>query len=143
MEWISERGYRVSDDASEVDRGLVHRWLTEESYWAQGRALETVNRSIDNSLVFSLFDPHGAQVGFCRMVTDTATFAWLCDVFVDSSARGHGSGKFLVQTAVTHPAVRGLRQVLGTKDAHTLYEQFGYQRFDAAQLERWMLKPAE
>lgn len=140
MEWFSDNGYRVTDDPAAVNRDLVHRWLSEDSYWALGRSRDIVDRSIEGSLPFSLFDAEGAQVGFCRMVTDSATFAWLADVYVDRSQRGHGSGRFLVRTAIEHPVVIGIRQVLGTADAHTLYEKFGYQRFGPEQMARFMIR---
>jgi GNAT superfamily N-acetyltransferase len=78
------------------------------------------------SLNLGLYDASGAQAGFCRWVTDGATFAWLCDVFIDPARRGLGLGMFLVQTATQHPEVHGLRLLLGTKDAHELYRKFGF-----------------
>jgi predicted N-acetyltransferase YhbS len=93
-------------------------------------------------LCIGLYAPDGGQVGFCRYVTDQATFAWLCDVFVDEAHRG-SLGRFMVQFAVDHPAVAGLRlQLLATRDAHTLYERFGYQRVAEADAGRWMVRNA-
>jgi N-acetylglutamate synthase-like GNAT family acetyltransferase len=127
MRWDAPNGDFVSDDRSLVDVTRVHRWLSEESYWAQGRSLEVVRRSIEQSLTLGLYDRDGTQLGLCRWVTDEATFAWLADVFVDPAARDRGRGTFLVETAVAHPAIAGLRLLmLGTRDAHGLYAKFGF-----------------
>jgi GNAT superfamily N-acetyltransferase len=110
-----------------LDIGAVHRWLSTLSYWAEGRPRPTTERAIARSLNLGLYAAAGAQAGFCRWVTDGATFAWLCDVFIDPTHRGNGLGVFLVQTATAHPEVRGLRFLLGTKDAHGLYRKFGFE----------------
>ena len=130
----------MTDDPLRVPHEVVHRWLSEDSYWARGRSRAIVDRSIDGSLPFSMVDAGGDPAGFCRMVTDRATFAWLCDVYVAPSHRGLGAGTFLVRTAVEHPAVARLRQVLGTKDAHGLYEKFGFASFGDSETARWMIK---
>jgi GNAT superfamily N-acetyltransferase len=124
--WQGPNGYWVSDDTSLIDVDLVHEWLTTQSYWAQNRSRPTMEKAISHSLNLGLYEQGGAQVGFCRWVTDGATFAWLCDVFVEPGQRGQGAGVFLVQIATEHPEVRGLRFLLGTKDAHTLYSRFGF-----------------
>jgi GNAT superfamily N-acetyltransferase len=129
-------GYWVSDDASLLDVDRVHGWISEESYWATGRTYEAMVRAIENSLVFGLYAADGSQAGFARHVTDRATFAWLCDVFVDSAHRGHGLGSFLVHVAVSHPDVASIRQVLSTAPDRTLYRQFGFDKL--ATPERWM-----
>ncbi|HXQ63063.1 MAG TPA: GNAT family N-acetyltransferase [Acidimicrobiales bacterium] len=137
MRWAGPDGYWASDDRSLVDVARVHRWLSTESYWAGGRSLEVVSRSIEESLTLGLYGPGVGQVGVCRWVTDYATFGWLCDVFVDAAVRGTGLGTFLVGTATAHPDVRDLRlQVLGTRDAHDLYRRFGFA--SVAWPERWM-----
>jgi GNAT superfamily N-acetyltransferase len=97
-------------------------------------------RAVENSLVVGLYTAEGEQAGFSRFVTDYATFAWLCDVFIDSSHRGHGAGSFLVRTAVTHPAVRGIRQVLATQPGRSLYRRHGYD--ELASPDRWMERPS-
>ncbi len=118
--------YEISTDKSRLDVALVHGWLTESSYWAKGRTLDTVVRSIENSLCFGAYAPGGAQVGFARVVTDYATFAWLCDVFVLDAHRGRGVGKLLVEEVVAHPRLQGLRRLLlATRDAHELYRCHG------------------
>jgi GNAT superfamily N-acetyltransferase len=137
MRWTGPHGYWVSDDRSLIDVATVHEWLSVQSYWAQGRSYELVARSLENSLTLGLYRPDGGQVGVCRWVTDYATFAWLCDVFVDATERGMGLGVFLVGTAMAHPDVEDLRlQVLGTRDAHELYRRFGFVTVPAP--ERWM-----
>jgi GNAT superfamily N-acetyltransferase len=139
MRWEGPGGYWVSDERSLVDLARVHVWLSTESYWAEGRSYETVARSFEQSLPLGLYGPDDTQVGVCRWVTDAVTFAWLCDVFVDRAQRGSGLGTFLVATATAHPAVQGMRQVLGTRDAHDLYRRFGFDSLAAP--ERWMERP--
>ncbi len=127
MQWNGADGYFVSDDRNLVDVDLVHAWLSKESYWATGRPIEVVRRSIDGSVTLGCYASNGEQVAVCRWVTDSATFAWLCDVFVDSDERGKGLGVFLVESAMAHPAVQGLRLLLlGTRDAQGLYSRFGF-----------------
>ena len=117
---------RISTTKEELDRELVHRFLSEESYWCPGVSREVVDRSIDNALCFGLYDGD-EQVGFARVVTDAATFAYLGDVFVLSSHRGRGLGTRLMETVMAHPDVQGVRRfMLATADAHALYERFGF-----------------
>lgn len=131
----------VSTDPARIDVDEVHRFLSNESYWAQGRPLEVQRRAIDHShLVVGAYTADGAQVGFARMVTDLATWAWLCDVYVHPSQRGTGLGTEMVRTIVEHPDVAGVRwQFLATRDAHGLYSRFGYTPLDDPQ--RWMHRP--
>jgi GNAT superfamily N-acetyltransferase len=129
-------GYWVSDDRSLIDVDRVHAWISEQSYWARGRSHAVMVAAIENSLVFGLYTADGTQAGFARHVTDRATFAWLCDVFVDREHRGRGLGSFLVQVAAGHPDVATIRQVLSTAPERTLYRQFGFDRLAAP--ERWM-----
>jgi GNAT superfamily N-acetyltransferase len=130
----------ISTDPARVDVGSVHRYLSGESYWAAGRPLEVQRRAIEHShLVVGAYDADDAQVGFARMVTDLATFAWLADVFVLESARGLGLGTALVRAIVEHPDVVAIkRQLLATGDAHELYERFGYRPL--AEPGKWMLR---
>jgi GNAT superfamily N-acetyltransferase len=141
MRWDGPDGYFASDDAALVDIKRVHKWMSEESYWAAGRSSEVMARAVENSLVVGLYTADGEQAGFARFVTDYATFGWLCDVFIDSARRGHGLGSFLVRTAVDHPAVRDLRQILATTPERTLYRQVGYG--DLRNPERWQERPAQ
>jgi uncharacterized damage-inducible protein DinB/GNAT superfamily N-acetyltransferase len=116
----------VSTDPALLDLGVIHRFLADRSYWAAGRPLEVVRRSLANSLCFGLYEA-GRQVGLARVVTDRATFAWLCDVFVLEPYRDRGLGKWLVECVLGHPALQGLRRfLLGTRDAHGLYRRFGF-----------------
>lgn len=123
---ITEGGLLISDDKARLDRPLIHRFLSQRSYWAKDAPVEIVERSIEHSLCFGLYKA-GRQIGFARAVTDFATFAWLADVFIVEEARGHGYGKKLVAAIVAHPGLRGLRRfMLGTRDAHALYTQYGF-----------------
>ena len=130
----------ISTDRSRLDIAYVHRYLSEECYWAIGRSRAVVEKSIANSLCFGVYDGD-RQMGFARVVTDYATFAWLCDVFVDAAYRGQGIGKWLVETVVAHPELQGMRNfVLATRDAHELYRQHGgFEALPAP--ERWMARP--
>jgi GNAT superfamily N-acetyltransferase len=141
MRWDGPGGYFASDDAALVDIKRVHKWMSEESYWAAGRSSEVMVRAVENSLVIGLYTADGEQAGVARFVTDYATFGWLCDVFIDSAHRCHCLGSFLVRAAVDHPAVRDLRQVLATTPERTLYRQVGYG--DLRNPERWQERPAQ
>lgn len=131
--------YLISTDKSKLDLGLIHGYLSERSYWAHGRTLPIVVKSIEHSLCFGLY--HGSnQAGFCRVVTDYATFAWLCDVFVLESYRGRGLGKWLVESVASHPDLLGLRlMILATRDAHELYRRYGGFEL-LAEPNRWMAR---
>jgi GNAT superfamily N-acetyltransferase len=124
--WDGPAGSWVSDDPSVLDIDIVHGWLSTQSYWAVGRSRETTEIAFAQSLALALFDADDRPAGVCRWVTDRATFAWLCDVFVDANHRGDGLGTFMVSVAMQHHEVQGLRRLLGTKDAHALYAKFGF-----------------
>jgi GNAT superfamily N-acetyltransferase len=118
--------YVISTDPSRLDRDLVHAFLSEQSYWARGRPRDVLERAIANSLCFGAYD-EAAQVGFARVVTDRATFAWLADVFVVEEHRGRGVGRRLVDSALRHADLESVsRWVLATADAHSLYGRFGF-----------------
>jgi GNAT superfamily N-acetyltransferase len=136
MEWERD-GYAISTDPGRLDVAFVHQFLSQESYWAEGRSLDTVRLSLAHSLCFGLY-AEDAQVGFARVVTDKATFAWLCDVFVVRDHRGRGLSKWLVQCVVGHPDLQTLRRILlATRDAHDLYRRYaGFAPLQAP--ERWM-----
>lgn len=122
--------YTVSMDKARLDMALIHRVLST-SYWAEGRTLETVGASIDGSLCFGVYgDICGdeVQVGFARVITDYATFAYLADVFVVKAHQGKGLGKRLVGTVLRHPGLQTCSWALFTKDAHALYARFGFER---------------
>jgi len=123
---ISENGIVISDDKTRLDMNVIHSFLSQRSYWAKGVPVEIVERSIRNSLCFGMFMA-GRQIGFARVVTDFATFGWLADVFILEEVRGDGFGKKLVAAVIAHPELQGLRRLmLGTRDAHALYEQYGF-----------------
>ncbi|MEP7051526.1 MAG: GNAT family N-acetyltransferase [Pseudomonadota bacterium] len=118
-------GYRLSTLAGDMDVGAIHAYLTG-SYWAQGISRAVVAKAISGSLCFGVFDGAG-QVGFARVVTDRATFAYLCDVYVLEGHRGRGLATWLMEAVVAHPELQGLRRfMLATRDAHGLYEKFGF-----------------
>jgi len=126
----------ISTDRNRIDRDLVHRFLSEESYWARSRTREHNDRVIDASLCFGVYED-GRQVANARVVTDTVTFAYLADVFVVPEARGRGVGKALMEAVLAHPHVANLsRFTLVTDDAHGLYEQFGFRPLD--DVRKWM-----
>ena len=125
-EW--QRGeHVVSDDPRRIDVEVVHAFLAGRSYWAAGIPAETLARALANSLCFGVYrGPR--QVGFARVVTDRATFGYLCDVYVEESARGTGLGEWLVACVLEHPDLQGLRRLsLMTRDAHALYGRFGFK----------------
>src|SRR5262245_41463278 len=124
---VGRRGdFLISTDPTLLDVPLIHDFLANHSYWATGRPLEVVRRSLANSLCFGLYEQK-RQVGLARVVTDRATFAWLCDVFVLEAYRGRGLSKWLIESVLSHPELRGLRRfLLGTRDAHGLYQRYGF-----------------
>lgn len=132
MEW-RRAGYLISTDRERLDRKVIWRFL-RTSYWSPNIARDVVERAIENSLVFGLFAADGEQAGFARIVTDRARFAWLADVFVLEPHRGQGLGVWLVETILSHPELGDLRIVLGTADAHGLYERFGFRAVDAERM---------
>ena len=133
---IHEHGLLISDDPALLDRALIFDFLRNRSYWAQEVTRETVDRSLDNSLCFGVY-LDAKQIGFARVVTDYATFAWLADVFIVEEKRGQGFSKKLVAAVLAHPRLQGMRRfMLGTRDAHGLYAQFGFKPL--AHPERFM-----
>lgn len=134
MEW--RRGdFTISTDPTRLDRAAVHEFLTN-SYWARRIPREVVDRSIDNALCFGIYEGE-RQIGFARVISDLATFAYLSDVFVLESYRGRGLGKWLMEAVFAHPDLQNLRRwMLATNDAHGLYRQFGFS--ELARPERIM-----
>jgi GNAT superfamily N-acetyltransferase len=130
--------YCVSTDSARLDLDAIHRFLRDGTYWAYDRPREVIAHSLQHSLAFGLY--HGAeQVGLVRVVTDYATFAWLCDVYVDEPHRGQGLGKWLIECVVEHPALCGLKlMLLATRDAHGLYAQYGFTPLPTP--ETWMVR---
>jgi len=131
-EW--RRGeYLISTDRSRLNLGVIHDFLSA-TYWAAGVPEDVVKRSVENSLVFGVYRGKG-QVGFARVVTDYATFAYLADVFVLEAHRGRGLGKWLIEVVLSHPDLRGLRRwLLATGDAHELYRKYGFAELARAEI---------
>jgi len=129
--------YTISTDPARLDIDAIAAMLTR-AYWAQGRTHDMIARYVQHSLVFGIYYEN-RQIGLARIVSDYTTFAWLCDVFIDEEHRGQGLGKWLMETIHSHPDLQGLRRwILATRDAHGLYEQFGWTLLDHP--ERWMHK---
>ncbi|MDG9718283.1 GNAT family N-acetyltransferase [Streptomyces sp. DH24] len=131
-------GYEISADRARVDAGRVHHWLSTDAYWALGRSREKQDRAIESSLNFGVYDTvSGEQVAYARVVTDRATFAWLCDVYVDPAVRGKGVGTALVAAVREHLRPFGLRRVLlATHDAHGVYARLGFAPLEHP--DQWM-----
>lgn len=134
-------GFAISTDRAHLDRDMIWGYLHDESYWASGIPREVFERSIDTSLDFGLFEGQpgkgATQVGFARVVTDGATFAWLCDVFVLPAYRGRGLATWLIETIAAHPDLQVQRAfILATRDAHGLYAKFGWEPVEAGRIMR-------
>ena len=130
----------ISTDRNRLQIDQIHKFLSEESYWAKERTREQTETAIKNSLPFGVYKGEN-QIGFARVVTDYATFAYLGDVFILDEFRGKGLSKWLMQTVLSHPDLQGFRRwILATADAHGLYEQFGFSALKVP--ERWMEKSA-
>jgi GNAT superfamily N-acetyltransferase len=136
-------GFEMSDDPARLDVARVHHWLSTDAYWALGRPREKLESAIRGSLNFGVYaEGSGEQVAYARVVTDRATFAWLCDVYVDPSVRGKGLGTAMVAAVRDHLEPYGLRRVLlATHDAHGVYAKLGFQPL--AEPDRWMALVSE
>ena len=135
---VSKGSYSISTNSSLLNIEVVYNYLSKESYWAFNIPREIVETSIKNSLCFGLYQD-GIQIGFARLITDKATFAYLADVFIIEEVRGRGLSKWLMEVIQSHPELQGLRRwMLGTKDAHGLYEQFGWTVMDEDTRKRFM-----
>jgi N-acetylglutamate synthase-like GNAT family acetyltransferase len=128
---------RFSTDAVDVDLDWLHEALSRRAYWALGRSREVVERSVANSLCFSAF-VGGRQVAFARVVTDQATFAWVCDVFVDEEMRGAGIGSQLMAVVSLDPRLAGLKRIVLVTSSPDFYRRFGFEPLDRP--DRWMLR---
>jgi GNAT superfamily N-acetyltransferase len=134
--------FSILTDREKLNIDFIYDYLCRQSYWAQGRTRQIVEKSIRNSLCFGLFDGE-QQIGFARLVTDYSTFAWLCDVFVADTHQGHGLGKWLIDSVVSHPEMGAVKYImLATRDAHELYRKYG--GFEAPRaLDKWMVRYQE
>jgi GNAT superfamily N-acetyltransferase len=129
-------GYTISTDKQLFDVDIAYNLLINESYWSEGLPKDRFKRAVENSMCFGIYQS-GTLAGFGRVVTDMATSAYICDVFIRKEHRGHGLGKWLIHNIKTHPDLQGLRRwSLATRDAHGLYAQFGFVPFAEPQL--WM-----
>lgn len=127
--------FLISTEKEKLDINLIHSFLTH-SYWAEGISKEIIKRSIEGSLCFGVFE-NDKQIGFARMITDKATFAYLADVFIIEGYRGLGLSKWLMEVIMSHPDLQGLRRImLATRDAHSLYEKFRFTPL--TNVDRWM-----
>ncbi len=137
MTYEHQRGeYTISTNPEKLNIETIHWFISTQSYWGTGRPVELVKKSIENSFPFGIY--HGEKmIGFARVVTDYATFAWIADVFVLEEHRGKGLSKWLMEVILSHPELQGFRRwVLATKDAQELYRKYGFQELKRP--ERWM-----
>ena len=134
---VKNDDYMVSTDPARLDAAKVHAFLTT-AYWSEGIPLGVVKKALENSLCFGLYHK-GELVGLSRVVTDYATFAYLCDVYVLEVHRGKGLGHWLVECVMTHPELQNLRRfILATRDAHGVYANFGFTALKPVTVERMM-----
>lgn len=139
MEWQNEE-FTINTDRERLQIEVIHGFLSEESYWAKERTLDQTVKAIENSLCCGVYCGE-KQIGFARVVTDYATFAYVGDVFILDAYRGRGLSKWLMETIVSHPELQNLRRwILATKDAHSLYEKYGFAELRFP--ERWMERVA-
>lgn len=131
-----KNGFTITTDPKAFDLDAIHEFLSERAYWCLGVPRHVMEKAFERSLCFGMLEGE-KQVGFARMVTDGATFAWLCDVYVIESYRGRGLGDWLIASVLEHPDLQGLRRiVLATRDAHGLYRRNGFELLPTP--ERWM-----
>jgi GNAT superfamily N-acetyltransferase len=133
---FAKKGFSISTDKGLIDFETVYNYLSNDSYWAKGMPAEMLRKAIENSICFGVYQ-HNKQVGFARVVTDKATFAYLCDVFILADYRRLGLSKWLIQTIKQYSELQGLRRwALATADAHDLYTQFDF--VPISRPDRWM-----
>ena len=132
-----DKDYILSTDKSKLDVDLIHYYLSNHAYWAKGRTMEAVRKSIENSFCVGIYERDGKQVAFARILTDYVVFAYIMDVFVLSEHRWKGLGKRLIEFIVNYEDFKSLKRfVLGTRDAHDLYRQFGFNTLEKP--DNWM-----
>jgi GNAT superfamily N-acetyltransferase len=130
-------GYVLSDEPERFDVFRAHAWIADQSYWGENIPFETFAKACANSLVVGVYGQDGAMAAMARVVTDRATFGWICDVFVDEAHRGHSIGKQIIAYLKGHPDLQDFRRMhLATRDAHGLYARFGFEPLKGA--DRWM-----
>ena len=132
----SRDGFLLSDDETLLDLPKIHHWLSVESYWARGREFDVLEKSFKHSYPIGVYEG-SSQIAVARIVSDSATFAWLCDVFVDSAFRGHGIGTWLAEASVEWAEKNGIKRIiLATRDAHEVYSRVGFEPLKNS--ARWM-----
>lgn len=137
----SAAGFQITTDLNLIDVEVVHQWLSTDAYWAKGRSRETVEAAAAHSLNFGVLTASEELCGYARVVTDRATFAWVCDVYIDPAARGNGLGVSLAQAIVDELRPLNLKRVmLATNDAHGVYEKVGFVPMPDPQ--KWMVLAA-
>ncbi len=146
-EWMNDDGFTISTDKSFLDTALIHSFLCNDSYWVKGIAKELVEASIENSILcYGVYEGNpnesaAKQIGFARVVSDLVRFSWIGDVFILPEYRGHGLSKWLMSIVTEHPKLKGTSFQLATKDAHSLYAQYGFKPLE--QIENRMSRPLD
>ncbi len=136
IEDVEKDGFLITTDKAKIDVAAVHHFLSTMSYWSQNIPFDVVNKSIENSICFGVFDG-SKQIGFARIITDSATFAYLCDVYILPEYRGNGLSKWLMEVIMNTEELKGLRRwLLATVSAHELYKKYGW--YNVKNPERWM-----
>jgi len=134
--------YSISSDSEKLNIDFIWDYISNESYWAKGRSLEIVFKSIENSICFGAYLENGEQIGFARVVSDKAVFAWVMDVFVIDEFKGNGIGKALMESVLTHPELQNLsRWGLCTFDAHELYKKYGFKELERPEIHMELVTP--
>ena len=143
--WIHDKeDYSITTNPAKIDFNVLHHFLANESYWNPKIPRRLVETAVINSIPFSLLSPSEQFIGFARVVTDRALFAWLADVFILKAYRGRGLGKWLVQTMMNHVEFQGFCVwLLATKDAHNLYSQFGWKNLDKPETIMGIIRSAK
>ena len=136
---MNDNGFYITTDKSRFDLEFIHDFLSNQAYWAKGRSMDLVVKSIENSLCFGVFTKDNKQIGFARITTDYVVFAWLMDTFIAKEYRGKGLARLLIDTIVNHSELKHVNGIgLRTDDAHNLYRQFGFENIPNP--ETWMLR---
>ena len=136
---IKVDGFLISDNKAHLSIPTIHKYLSEESYWAKGRPYNIVARSIENSMCVGAFTRARDQAGFARIVTDLSTTYYICDLFVLPEYQGNGLGKAMVEFIINHPSLKKISGLLLTADAHGLYEKYGFEGSAKIQ-QKFMMK---
>lgn len=135
------QGFKISTNNKDFDFEVIYKFISQ-SYWAAGIPRKTLEKAVSNSFCFGIFDEDKNQVGFARLITDKATFAYLADVFIVKSHQGKGLGRWLIKTIISHPEIHGLRRImLATRDAHDLYSKYGFKPIEKPEMLMQIWEP--